>query len=127
MHGIRPKSAKNIAARWNLSGSGSGCGAATNMNHGDRDYPVQALKNQCGVSHGVPSNSFLWSKSASTVSYFCSLNEPSTCDSNDIIQAAAVTTADCGWYNLGWESFNGGRNRGYTIRYNNAAACFCFC
>jgi hypothetical protein len=38
MHGVRPKSAKNIAARWNLLGSG--CGAATSMNQRDTDYSV---------------------------------------------------------------------------------------
>jgi hypothetical protein len=79
-----------------------------NMNRGDTDYSIQALKNQLGGGHGAPSNPFLWSKSASTVLCFCSFNEPSTCDSNNITQAAAVTTADCGWYNSDWESFNGG-------------------
>src|SRR3954453_14079100 len=96
------------------------------MNHGDRDYSVQAFENQCRRWPRCLQQLILWSKSAWSVSYFRSFNEPRTCDSNDNTQAGPGARADCSWYNLGWESFSGGGNRGHTIGYDNAAACFFF-
>lgn len=58
VHGPRP-----LSKRYSIPASG--CGVAKNMNHGDTDESVQALKNQCAAGVTVGPNSFIWSSTYS--------------------------------------------------------------
>lgn len=102
------------------------CGSSfQNLDHGDTDAAVEALKRQCNPGT-VPGGLDFYSIAGSVVAYVCNHGSVNwVCTRNGLTNDFALITNTCGLYKAGWRVRWTQGNQGAQTGYEVSHAKFC--